>query len=249
MKKIILLLVIIFSSNLIAKENFSIKLSLKNGDNTQNDKMMFGLNTEATDGIDIGIGESEIPPCPGAFQCSSFEHWDSVAETYVLQYIDYKNFPLTIQDSVEFKFRYWDVVTAVDISWEALPKNVTFARLRSFYHVNGYNDIDMLTTNTIKVTNPLLNLFRIVLKYDDNQSVEENSEQITIYPNPISQSFYINSNNRVTLVKIIDLMGNEILTIEPESNYIDISKINSGTYYLKIIDELNHQSVKKIIKI
>jgi hypothetical protein len=250
MKKTIILLIILFSISLNAKENFSIKLSLKNGNNKTNDKMAFGLNINATDAIDTSLGEKELPPpLTDVFGCSSFIGWDSVLESNVYQNIDYKNFPLTKDDSVEFIFNVYGIVNSYTVSWDTLPKNITFAMLRSFYLFVDYNDIDMIKNNSVEITNQYLSVLKIVLKYNDNLAIDDNKKELTIYPNPISQSFYIKGGQRLTDLKIIDLMGNEIMQLNSEQSSFDISSLNAGTYYLKIIDENNNSILKKLIKI
>lgn len=237
-----------FVINTSAKENFVIKLKLKNGNNVVNDSLRFGLNTAATNGIDIGLGEVEYPPCFQVFKCSSFIEGTGSNEIY--QFADFKPFPDNSSDSVEFYFRVFDIYSKVEFSWENFPAKVSMAKLRSKYQSGAYDDIDMLKQTSLIMTNDLNNEFKIVLKYDDNSDVEEvKKEYATIYPNPISQSFYIKCNDEISTVKIIDLMGNEIKNIYGSFDNINIEELVPGVYYLQVVKSDGSIITKKIVKL
>lgn len=223
-------------------------MKLLNGDNRENNNLQFGLNTNATVGIDASLGEIEYPPCLAIFNCSSFIEISDIDEIY--QYVDFKPFPATKEDSVVFNFRVFDIVNQMVFSWDKFPEKVTMAKFRSKYFSYDYDDIDMLKQSSITMTNPLNTEFKIVIKYELNSDVEENLEQqTTIYPNPISQSFYIKGIDNIMNVKIIDLMGNEVLNIKNSDNYINIENLSSGYYYLQIYTIDNKVITKNIVKI
>jgi len=78
--------------------------------------------------------------------------------------------------------------------------------------------------------------------------------QFQIYPNPMDDLLVIelkNNPNRNFTVKMFSISGKLILTkqIQPYSNlnYINLSKIQSGTYILKILDN-NRMRTFKLIK-
>jgi hypothetical protein len=82
-------------------------------------------------------------------------------------------------------------------------------------------------------------------------SIEENKNenQIVIYPNPIKDIININSKTtHISEVHIKDFQGRIVLKKSTDLNYIDISNLNGGIYFLKIKTSKNISVVKKIIK-
>ena len=80
-------------------------------------------------------------------------------------------------------------------------------------------------------------------------SIEDVGEraQISIYPNPTNGSLYIESQNVITVdLTIIDMQGRIVKTI-PASNFVDVSQLTSGLYFLKIASE-GIVRTKKFIK-
>ena len=74
----------------------------------------------------------------------------------------------------------------------------------------------------------------------------EKSNSIVVYPNPSSDYISLNTSENVE-IKILDILGNEVLAIE---NYVKSSKINifalqSGLYFIKINESQSHKFLKK----
>lgn len=81
-------------------------------------------------------------------------------------------------------------------------------------------------------------------------NVNENliNNKVKIYPNPISDYIYI-ENHSASLVRLYNIIGEEILSVNSKDfEKIDVSKLNSGIYFIKI-ENLYDKSVisKKII--
>lgn len=79
-------------------------------------------------------------------------------------------------------------------------------------------------------------------------------ENISVYPNPSNGVFNISMGNvNVTSIEVYDLMGKLIIpkingiTIDNQTT-IDLSSAAKGIYFVKIIDDNKHQTVKRIIK-
>jgi hypothetical protein len=85
-----------------------------------------------------------------------------------------------------------------------------------------------------------------------NHDLDENHDEITLYPNPSNGSFTLlrSSSQKIERVEIFDLNGKLIIYTEPISNkeIIDMSKNQKGVYFVKCH---NQKSVKliKFIKI
>jgi len=68
-----------------------------------------------------------------------------------------------------------------------------------------------------------------------------------IFPNPTSSELTINFKEKIEKIKIINITGNIVTTIFPLRNSINVSDLNSGIYFIKIIGEKN-TTIQKFIK-
>jgi len=108
----------------------------------------------------------------------------------------------------------------------------------------GVNDFESDYSTILRIDNSILS----------NTDIFE--DEIFIYPNPVKNSFYVELNsthlNKPVQYQIISLNGNVILDgfLNQVNNYIDISNIEEGIYYINIINS-NQSNIKskKIIKL
>jgi hypothetical protein len=74
-----------------------------------------------------------------------------------------------------------------------------------------------------------------------------------IYPNPVNDKIYIETltQTQTLTVEIYDIYGRiqnlSNLATQQLSNSIDVSNLNSGVYFVKVVTE-NGESVKRFIK-
>ena len=83
-------------------------------------------------------------------------------------------------------------------------------------------------------------------------NIEENEKNsFIIYPNPVRSRLTINSKTIIESMKIINHLGQVVFSekLNETSKSIDLTKLKSGIYYLKIKFSDGHKSVKKVIKI
>ena len=79
-------------------------------------------------------------------------------------------------------------------------------------------------------------------------SVEENEVSFGIYPNPVDDYLYINTNETVKEIHIYNMLGMTVYqTAKYNGNSINVSELNNGMYLMKVITE-NGESVKRFIK-
>lgn len=71
----------------------------------------------------------------------------------------------------------------------------------------------------------------------------------SLYPNPVDDGFYIDSDYKGSLY-LYDILGNQIIyrTLGIGVNYLDTSSFSAGMYLLKIENEKGNSLTKKIIK-
>jgi hypothetical protein len=72
-----------------------------------------------------------------------------------------------------------------------------------------------------------------VVDFNFNKTIETNST-FEIYPNPADNFLYISELNNFDC-EIYDLNGKLIIKNRSNGNSIDISELNSGMFYLKVI--------------
>lgn len=114
--------------------------------------------------------------------------------------------------------------------------------LDSFFNVdidgvgNGAGTLDYYGGN-----DPVLDSFDFqTLKVE-----EVNPIMINIYPNPASEYIYISTSHTIQYVKIFDILGKEVVYLT-NNNTINVSKLKTGIYILKVMTD-NGSITKKII--
>jgi hypothetical protein len=115
---------------------------------------------------------------------------------------------------------------------------------RSVYAADIDNDGDMDVLSASKIDNKIAwykNLTPLGINENEN-------EDIIIYPNPINDYLFINpKDNFIITIEIIDLTGRTVFKKHKNFNQLNLSRLNSGVYFIKIEIE-NGTLTKKIIK-
>jgi len=78
----------------------------------------------------------------------------------------------------------------------------------------------------------------------DVTSVLENSETASLYPNPASDHFKVES--QVKEIKVFDALGQ--MVYEGQTNEVEVHNWNNGVYFVRIVDENDVVSTVKFIK-
>ncbi len=81
------------------------------------------------------------------------------------------------------------------------------------------------------------------------ESINELNASVRFYPNPVDDKLYIETEMEVENVVVYDIYGRqqELSAISGQQTVIDVSKLNSGVYFVKIVTE-NGETVKRILK-
>ena len=109
---------------------------------------------------------------------------------------------------------------------------------------NEWNDID--------INNELY----YVIEYENSSNVDENSSMIdiSIYPNPVSNTLFISNDNNqnISKIEILTITGQKVYLNENENSSsieIEINSLPKGIYLINIFDENNSViKAEKIIK-
>lgn len=70
---------------------------------------------------------------------------------------------------------------------------------------------------------------------------------LRIYPNPVSNSLYINAAN-IAACKIMDTSGRVLLNERTSANSIDVSVLQDGIYFIQVVLENHSVVIKKFLK-
>jgi len=77
--------------------------------------------------------------------------------------------------------------------------------------------------------------------------IQVKKHNISIYPNPTTGIFTIESKENYNTYFIYNLFGRSLINSKIENNKIDISELNSGVYILKLVGDKG-ESIQRIIK-
>ncbi|PTX64174.1 putative secreted protein (Por secretion system target) [Kordia periserrulae] len=70
---------------------------------------------------------------------------------------------------------------------------------------------------------------------------------VSVYPNPASNHINIQGIDNIRTVEIHSILGKK-MHVSLSNSQIDISRLKSGVYFLKITDNQNHSVIKKFVK-
>ena len=80
-----------------------------------------------------------------------------------------------------------------------------------------------------------------------NNNIDSTYNDLVIYPNPVNDKIFIINNTNSTIETIIYSLNGKELKSDKTLNYIDVSKLSKGIYFLKLIRE-NTTQMRKIVK-
>ncbi len=96
--------------------------------------------------------------------------------------------------------------------------------------------------------NPAIETNTVITEIVELSLVESsNPFRFAVFPIPVKNVLYIKSNTRIKHIEIYNNLGQSILS-NSKQNKIDISILNSGLYFCKIISDNGRIGIKKIVK-
>ncbi len=179
------------------------------------------------------------------------------------------NFTVNVSLPVELlNFNIFPTKKSVELAWEtATERNNAYFIIERSSNGEKFEEISRMkgagnSENNIKYsfsdTNPLpLGYYRLKQVDDDGQ--EKNSHILTarwhqpsdvwsFYPNPVKDKIVISgSNTEIREIRILNGVGQVVLTHENNGNEVDVSPLVSGIYFIELSSGLN-KSIKKFVK-
>lgn len=152
---------------------------------------------------------------------------------------------------------YYDIFPDGNILWIGcsgglLKFNITTGTIVANYNSSNSPLVDNCVSKITKDASGYLWLATTVgvVKMDPSiVGVEELdiNNQVKIYPNPTSNQLYIESDLSKFEITIIDFTGKTIKTIKQNTNFVDITDLSNGIYFIKVFT-VNGTITKKFIK-
>jgi hypothetical protein len=96
--------------------------------------------------------------------------------------------------------------------------------------------------------------FKLFVKVTNPTAVKNEflTTNLFLYPNPVKENFFVENSKQVAQIKVIDIMGSEVLSIDntfrKDVLEIDISKLPAGQYFVTFINN-NQKLTKKLVKL
>ncbi len=250
MKQTILIsfLLIIGFSPLFSQFNWEAQLRLENNLGEKFDINYFGVKQNATDFLDLALGEEDLPtiPVPEPTLGAVFYINNDI---YLWSYREYRAVP----DSITFKkvytldVEYGTAGNEIDISWDKFGKEVDSAFIEDIYDDVYIYKVDMKANQTVHLTNHAARLQKITIYYNKSGSgvVEYNEKNdIFVYPNPAQDDILIQNVPLAGNVKIYNEFGTCVIDSDYFGDKINISKLCTGVYFV-----VSNDRISKFIKL
>ncbi len=77
--------------------------------------------------------------------------------------------------------------------------------------------------------------------------IEENTATFNIYPNPVNDKLYIETEANIEEISIYDAFGRLMTKVNGQTTTVDVSEYNAGVYIMKVRSN-NGETVKRFIK-
>jgi hypothetical protein len=96
--------------------------------------------------------------------------------------------------------------------------------------------------------------FKLFVKVNNPTAVKYvfSNANLFLYPNPAKENFFVENINQVAQIKVIDIMGSEVLTIDntfrKDALDIDISNLPAGQYFVTFLND-KLKLTKKLVKL
>ena len=101
----------------------------------------------------------------------------------------------------------------------------------------------------LKTVDSSINIDDVSLVLTSSLGVDDfsSTEKIELFPNPVKDILSIRSVSILKKLEVFNVLGQKVIGIE-NTNSLNVTKLKSGAYILKIVDENDTISTKKFIK-
>ncbi len=145
------------------------------------------------------------------------------------------------------------VVDIVNVCNDSLTKTTNINGLTFFELHHGFYDykvsLDGYKTVTGEIELSGDTLVEIKMKKITNIVEEENPIEVSVFPNPASDKFIVESNQKISQIKLININGKIAgkYVIDAFSTEININELKQGVYFMKIISDKSVKTKRVLI--
>ncbi len=83
--------------------------------------------------------------------------------------------------------------------------------------------------------------------FTDEDAIEEVTTTLNVYPNPVNNMLFVETESNVVEISVYDFFGRQQLAVSGQQSAINVADLNSGIYFVKVVTE-NGEMVKRFIK-
>lgn len=145
---------------------------------------------------------------------------------------------------------YTDTIKCTSSSYTdwSTPYKKTNCETCDLEHATGTSISPLISGAIRSLREELESDIALGLSIPEDQIVEDENLRCTVYPNPTSSNFVINTVYPIKQVLLYNSLGQQYLLSTDNQNEYSINEFASGVYWLKIIYENDEQDVVKIVR-
>lgn len=253
MKKITLFFLVFLTPIVFyGQDPLRIRISLIGNDTLSFNKLVFGFDTLATNGLDTNLGEVELPPLTppsGIGVYGVFVFYDTISGGNIWSYQDIRPFPISYSDTVRFFVRVFrDFGVKLKFYWPTIGNEFHSAWLVDDYTGNLIQ-ANMKEQNSLIVENDFLDEFCIKVTLPVINSVSSTlNEKIKIETSDDYIKF-INNRSIEFRFEIFDVLCNLLFRGIATDEIVVLPRFyfKMGLYIVRITDKMGNSVIQKFI--
>lgn len=253
MKNFLMLFIFLTAiSALFSQQSIRYNISLIGNDTIVFNKLVFGFDSSATNGIDTSLGEVELPPLTppsGVGVYGVFVFYDSSASSNVWSYYDIRPFPSSYSDTIKFLiYVFRDFGIKLKFFWSTIGDELNSAWLVDEY-LGNLAQANMKQQNSLLVENDFLDKFYIKVTLPVFNKVGENPDDFFKIETSSRFIQIININSSKYCYEIFDISGNLVIKGEfsDEILLLPQSLFGSRMFFLRVYDLKGNSLVRKVM--
>ena len=250
-KYTLLICTILLSTGLFAQTNLLLNPTFTSGDNWN------GAAVGSCTGAELGAydsSETNTADGSGSWKINACDNNNNRLQSATAFAVDMANYTFTfyVKGTAGQLVTPWFFVTD---SGNVLPVegDYTLVNTGVWEEVVRTFDIPAAANVTarirLKTVDSSINIDDVSLVLTSSLGVDDfsSTEKIELFPNPVKDILSIRSVSILKKLEVFNVLGQKVIGIE-NTNSLNVTKLKSGAYILKIVDENDTISTKKFIK-
>ena len=240
-------------------EDIKTRITVTTSNGYSSDKLIFGLNSAATNSLDTSLGELESPPLgpPNGLGINPvFYIYDSAQKAYIYTWMDLRPYPESDTSTVVYIIEIFKAVSdTITFSWKPLWPEIDKAVLIDNPFNGTIVNINMKDSTQATISNNFIHNFKLLVHYKNTTSVgnvgnNENNDNLKIYPQIFSDKIIVESQGIYSDYKILNLVGQPIIQGEIADKITEINTelLQVGVYFIICNSKDGKSKILKLLK-